>query len=278
MKRRNFLKTLGAGGLVGASLINTVQAQTAPSVPPVASAAGYNNLVFSDEFDSPPDIGYGTAGHKWNAGLWWEWPIPDPSCFVQSGTVLTIYNPPKMQGCNLCTQTAPVGPNGVRVPVGTQFLYGYFEARMICWDWSAFWLFCWDRPVVHGIAVNPNNPMTWTNEIDIIETDGGFTTSAWMTLHSNSSGDNGVPDKINSNNRHDTNDTLVGYWHNYGLLWTSTQLTWFIDGIPVMSLTPYASTNQPVTLVLTAAPNGVNGTPSTVNPPETKIDWVRVWR
>jgi beta-glucanase (GH16 family) len=97
-------------------------------------------------------------------------------------------------------------------------------------------------------------------------------------LHQNSSGDGGVPDAMNSNNRHDTNTPLVGYWHNYGLLWTPNQLTWYVDEIPIMSLPPYASTNQPTQLILTAGAGGVNGSPSKTNPPIIKVDWVRVWQ
>jgi len=273
MQRREFIGlTLATGG----TLLGTQQpaiAQTVLVPPPMAAKAGFTTLVFQDEFDVWPDIGFGENGHQWQAGLWWE-QVPNPLSFKQFGTTLTIMGGPS-QPVNLCTQDHVI-PAGATSAGGTQFLGGYFEARMQCWDWSAFWLFCWDRPWVWASKVDPNNPMTWTNEIDIVETDPGFYNSVWHTLHRNSSGDS-LPDQQNSPVEFDTNTGIVGYWHNYGLLWTQNKLTWFVDEIPVLSLPPYPSTWQPTQLVLTAAPGGVNGSPSKTPIPVTKVDWVHVW-
>lgn len=266
MNRKSFLQTVGLGAL-GLHASKLYAATSPPAAPPQALANGYSNLIFSDEFDVMPDIGYGTDGHKWNAGLWWETP-PSPSAFSQAGSVLTI-QASATQAVDLCTQYHDYSG-------GERFMGGYFEARMNCFDWSAFWLLCWDRPTVYGSKVDPNNPLTWTNEIDIVETDPGYPYSAWCTLHKNSSGDS-LPDQQNYPAEMKLNTASVGYWHNYGLLWTQAQLTWFIDEIPVLILPPYASTWQPVQLILTASPGGVNGSQSKTLPPITKVDYVRVW-
>lgn len=268
MKRREFLSTVAAGS-VGAKLTAKALAAglNSPSVPPLAALNGYKNLIFDEEFDSFPDIGFGTVGHKWNAGLWWE-PVPDPSVFIQAGSCLSIFAG-TLADVNLCTQYHDHSG-------GTSFLGGYFEARMWISDWSAFWLFCWDRPTVWGSLVDPANPMTWTNEIDIVESDYKYHDSVWCTLHRNSSGD-GLPDDQNYPAEVQCNTPMVKYWHDYGLLWTVDEVTWFIDEIPVRTVKPYASTWQPVQLVLTAAPGGVNGSPPDGSNPITKVDWVRVW-
>jgi beta-glucanase (GH16 family) len=112
---------------------------------------------------------------------------------------------------------------------GTYFRGGYFEARLKCSDWSAFWLFCADRPTVWDGLVNPNNPLTWTNEIDIIETDPNTPQTAYLTLHKNTSGDGGVPDQFREPHIIPTAFTLIGQWHTYGLLWTQIQISWYID-------------------------------------------------
>jgi serralysin len=235
--------------------------------PPLAVAAGYNTLVFSDDFTVFPDIGYGTDGHKWNAGMWWE-TVPAPTCFSVANSILTI-TASATENVNLCTQYHDATG-------GTKFTGGYFEARMRCTDWSAFWLYCWDRPTVYGSKVLQSNPLTWTNEIDIIESDPGYPNTAWCTIHKNSSGDT-FPDVQNNPDFFNLNTDVIREWHIYGLLWTQNALTWFVDEIPVLTLPPYASTWQPVQLILTAAPGGVNGSTSQTPTPITQIDWVRVW-
>lgn len=245
----------------------------AATVPPRATAAGFNQLVFEDDFTAL-DIAFGeNTGQKWNAGLWWD-NIPDKSLFKCSGTTLTI-EATEDHHTDLCTQHHNI-PNGATEAGGTQFLGGYFEARMCCFDWSAFWLFCWQRPWIWGDKVKPDDPSTWTNEIDILETDGGKPYWAWNTLHKNSSGD-GIPDEQNWPAIAETNSLIIGEWHNYGLLWTEELLTWFIDGIPCREVKPYPGTWKPVQLILNAAPKGVGGSPTMTHPPCTKIDWVRVW-
>jgi beta-glucanase (GH16 family) len=246
---------------------NSAASSIAP--PEQASSAGFSKLAFDDEFgDGSLDVGYGTDGHKWNAGLWWE-KIPSPSAFSVDGGVLTI-TASATQAVDLCTQFHDATG-------GTYFKGGYFEAYMNCTDWSAFWLFCADRPHVWGNQVLPSNPMTWTNEIDVIETDGKFPNTAVCTLHKNTSGDGGVPDQINQPNNFPLNQKLLGGWHTYGVLWTTNQVTWYVDNIKVATTAPFQSTWQPVQLILTAAPGGVNGSPSTVLPPTTQVKWVRVW-
>jgi Glycosyl hydrolases family 16 len=239
---------------------------------------GYNKLIFEDDFTSAPDIGYRETGHKWTSGIWWyQDKTPDKSHFIWDGKdKLTIQVNPgdEMEHCDLCTQY--YDHSG-----GTQFEYGYFEARLWVSDWAAFWLFCWDRPTVHGDKVLPSDPMTWTNELDIIEGDGGYANRAYCSLHKNTSGDGGVADEMNKGGRNwfDTNAPLSKYWHDYGLLWHPNYLTWFIDSVPILTLEPaYPSTNQPTQLILTAGRGGVGGSPSTQEPPQLKIDWVQVWR
>jgi beta-glucanase (GH16 family) len=268
MGRRGFIGSiLGATGTCFLGVKRSTAKAAAQRPPPLAVSAGFSNLIFDEEFDRRPDIGFGSDGHKWNAGLWWE-TIPSPNAFSVSDSILTITAGANDE-VNLCTQYHDASG-------GTRFLGGYFEARMSCTDWSAFWLFCWDRPTVYGNKILPSDPLTWTNEIDIVETDGGYPNSAWCTLHKNSSGDS-LPDQQNYPAQVNLNTSAIGEWHVYGLLWTEDAVRWFIDDIPVLAVPPYASTWQPVQLILTAAPGGVNGSTSRTVPPITQIDWVRVW-
>lgn len=250
--------------------------------PPQAAAAGYEKLIFDDDF-TDLDIAFGeNTGQKWNAGLWWYAP-PDLSRYeIQEGTILKITGyddgtgPGGVDHVDLCTQFHDTtDPNGVRG--GIKFLGGYFEARMCCFDWSSFWLFSWGRAWTWKDEVKPDDPKTWCSEIDILETDGGKVNTAWETLHKNTSGDGGVPDEQNWPNEIHMNVSPIGEWHDYGLLWRQEDLTWYIDGIPTLVVKPYESTWQPVQLIFGAAPKGVGGSPTATHPPITQIDWVRVW-
>ena len=237
------------------------------SPPPQAIAAGFWNLGFDEEFKGPLDIGYGTSGHKWNASLWWE-PVALASAFCVQDGVLTI-TATASEKAELCTQYHDASG-------GRYFLGGYFEARMRCSDWSGFWLFCANRPRVYGDRIRPSNPLTWTNEIDIIETDPGLPNTAFCTVHKNTSSDGGVPDEQNDA-PFPIPGPVLGAWHTYGVLWTQNQITWYVDNVKVATARPYSSTWQQVQLILSASPGGVNGSASTVLPPVTQVQWVRVW-
>jgi beta-glucanase (GH16 family) len=236
--------------------------------PPQAAAAGFRELGFDEEFGSPPDIGYGTPGHKWNAGLWWE-PVAPASAFRVQDGVLTI-TATASEKVELCTQYHDASG-------GTYFRGGYFEARMRCSDWSAFWLYCADRPRVYGNRVLRPNPLTWTSEIDIIETDPGSANTAFCTVHKNTSGDGGVPDQQNDPDYFPIPSPVLGAWHTYGVLWTQSQIIWYVDNVKVATARPFPSTWQPMQLILSASPGGANGSVSSVLPPVTEVQWVRVW-
>lgn len=244
--------------------------------PPRAQAAGFSNLVFEDDF-AVLDVAYGpNTGQRWNAGLWWD-KIPDPSCFSTSGTALRIEVPKDEDHIDLCTQhhdltTTPDLSAGIIFQPG-----GFFESRIRTYNWDAFWLFCASRPWNYGSKVDPANPMTWTNEIDILESDGGYPCWIWNTLHKNTSSDS-LPDEQNWPHVAECNVPMCGEWHDYGLLWTKELLTFFLDGMPVREVKPYESTWQPVQLILTAGRGGVGGSPNKTEPATISVDWVRVWQ
>lgn len=249
----------------------------APTPPPQAVTAGFTELFFADDFDAL-DLGLGTPGHKWNGGLWYE-TVPPSSDFSASNSILTI-TATATSNTNLCTQHY----DSTGGASGTPFLGGYFEARMYCTDWSAFWLYRWKQPYTSNPPVSPSDPTTWINEIDIIESDPGvnYANLAFCTLHKNTGGSGGVPDEGNGGATDQFpmpgGGKTVGEWHIYGVLWTQTAVTFFVDNIQIASFPPYPSTWQPVQLILSAQPGGVTGqSQSTVIPPITLVDWVRVW-
>src|SRR5205823_232235 len=97
----------------------------------------------------------------------------------------------------------------------------------------------------------------------------------------------GVPDQYSpSDNWHvDLGlGDLADSWHTYGLLWTPTKVSWYLDGQQIATATLYAnSTNQPMFMLLSMWNGGAlsgSGTPSAAAPSviESQFDWVRVWQ
>lgn len=272
-EKKKVVATLLAGVLPFTSYVMAKHHRPAPDLvecptpPPQAVAAGFERLSFDEECKAPLDIGYGTDGHKWNAGLWWE-SVPSSSAFRVRNSILTI-TAGASNGVNLCTQYHDYSG-------GRYFLGGYFEARMLCSDWSSFWLYQAARP---SITISSSNPLTWCSEMDIIETDPGkeWTNYVFCTIHKNSSSSGGIPDEQNSPDYFQTRRPIIGAWHTYGLLWTQTEISWYVDNVKVATARPFASTWQPAQLILGAGPGGVHGSSSTILAPTTQIHWVRVW-
>src|SRR5207249_2536737 len=87
-------------------------------------------------------------------------------------------------------------------------------------------------------------------EIDAFEGQGSEPTSFYGTLHLNSCGCYGVSDQQNGNNWSNVGVDLTAGFHTYGMLWTATTITWYLDGKALMSAPVYPSTNQPMFLLL----------------------------
>jgi serralysin len=139
--------------------------------------------------------------------------------------------------------------------------YGYFEMRADipanAGGWPAFWLLPADR--------------SWPPELDVMEVLTKDANAAWTTVHSATGGhtmDQGVefiPE---------TTDGM----HSYGVLWTRTDLTWYVDGVEVFHAATPADMNKPMYMIANLALGGWGGgvAPGQL-PAEMKIDYVRAY-
>jgi serralysin len=172
------------------------------------------------------------------------------------------------------------------------FTGGYFESRMR-WTkgngaWPAFWLLSYRH------AVNPAWPsinpycalnglvpaLCYAAELDVFEGQGSEPNVFYGTIHRNSSEDYGVRDSQNANNYHDVGIDLTAAFHAYGMLWTATEIRWYLDGRFIHSAPVYDSTNQPMFLLLDMYIGGwTSGTDATTpNELKAEVDWVQVWQ
>jgi beta-glucanase (GH16 family) len=143
--------------------------------------------------------------------------------------------------------------------------YGYFEMRARLPSgkgmWPAFWLLPKDG--------------TWPPELDVMEMLGDRPTRVYLTPHSFAGGKHSFHTM-----QADLSDTSAAP-HRFGLLWTSKDLTWFVDRRPAASYPTPADMTKPMYLVASLAVGGTwPGAPdsSTCFPATMDIDYIAAWR
>jgi len=258
----------------------------APTPPSQAVHAGYSSLVFDDEFGS---INLSNSGNDNN---WYtNWPrslsAPVPTYPWGPGPNEALYGTYTLvpwSGLEIVLNSNAGGGVAIyghcpgSVVCGPYLLFGYFEARM---KWSApdgttpgmvFWLEA--KPYFEGTDFDEGLGIgneAWC-ELDIYEPYGTNHYAINTTMHSWYRTSGGVVTNTkNSNSGHATKtDPLDGDWHTFGLLWQKGLIIWYLDNVPVQTLTSYPICDtQPMTIIA-----GVQGqVPQTVH-----VDWIRVWQ
>jgi hypothetical protein len=135
--------------------------------------------------------------------------------------------------------------------------YGYFEMRAQMpagmGTWPAFWM------LFH---------QTGSSEFDIVETYGVNPSSVFQTVH-----------QSQYTNSQETSFAWSSGWHTYGMLWTASHVTYYIDRVPRVTFPSY--TNTPGYLIANLALEGrADRAPdaSTIFPLQMKIDYIRCWQ
>jgi len=250
-----------------------------PAVPPPATTpalppAGYQ-LVWEDEFE-------GTAldTSKWTpqTGPRRDAQNTQDAVVVQGGVLrVTTYTE---AGVN---KTAFLTTGGK-----LDATYGYFEARIRFQDapgeWCAFWL----QSPTNGTPLG--DPARAGVEIDVVEhrvTDqGGWQLADYVALNLNWDGYG--PERQNRQlvTPVPNGAVLQGQWHTYGLLWTPTAYTFYVDAIPLWTISDAVS-QRSETLQLTCEVEDASwagfiprGGYAERASSETgmQVDWVHVWQ
>ena len=243
------------------------------SAPEPVADLGYQ-LRFSDCFDT-------LSRSVWCSNQWWEPTPPLGTQYAEDGVLHLVRR--RSDGYpNVTVSSEPCGQANPK-----SFRQGYFEARMrwtgVPGSGPAFWLLS----TAH--ATNPNwpqpacpQPTCLSAEIDVFEGYGNHLDVFTGSIHRNSCGCYGEPSQMNSNNWQPQPGMNLSGWHVYAARWTSTNVTWYLDGRSIMSASVYDSTDQPMHVLFynwrTPWEPG-NGT-SAATPAElhTEVDWVRVWQ
>ena len=273
MGEANVRRVLAAAILATTALTRTAAfAAFDPSNP---AASGYT-LSFEDDFrGSTIDPRKWRTAYHWGANttinneLDYYIDIQDPNHpgqgidpFHLSNGILTI------QAAKNTVNGHPYTSGAMATYNSFSQTYGYFEARMQmpCGQglWPAFWLDSEDNQ--------------WPPELDVVEMVGQNPTTLINTEHDNVNGKDVskqcwpypvVPD-------------MTQGFHRYGLLWTSTDLTWYFDGQPVCHIPTQPSQHKAMYMIVNLAvgSGGWTGTPtaSTPFPQHLRVDYVRAYR
>jgi beta-glucanase (GH16 family) len=249
--------------LLAVLIVPSAIAQTAP---PQAVAAGYTNLVFDDEFNSPDSVSPdGTGNYNWYTTNFNSpsLSLPSSGYSIQNG-YLEINTDISGYGDGL--QTAD--------PYNTTraWQHGYFEANFLFCSycsqgsgWPTFWSYSLEQATGQLPQGSP------FPELDFMEyyTQGS---RSWYltTVHQWQNGtkvdnSNNVP-RVPAN-------TNFGTWHKFGCLWTPNLVRWYFDDKLVTTVqtgpgTPFTALEQSRMFLVLGA--GVNW--------PMYVDYVHVWQ
>jgi beta-glucanase (GH16 family) len=265
-----------------ASVTATTAACPTTSEPAPIAGLGYHQ-VFRDDFDT-------LNRSVWDNHIWYD-AAPLPAWinfqYAQSGILHLATSRTFLYG------TTPYPENTITTQTsGRTFQQGYFEARMK-WTgghgaWPGFWLLSYRHatnpawPNVNPYCSQNGLPTAqcYSAELDAFEGQGSEPTAFYGTIHRNSSGTYGVRDQQNANNWQNVGVDLTASFHTYGMLWTASEITWYLDGRALMSAPVYDSTNQPMFLLLQMWTGGWTYNPDSTTPAnlETQVDYMQVWQ
>ena len=253
--------------------------------PDAIAGLGYHQ-VFRDDFST-------LDRSVWDSHIWYDDPPKSAWTGFQSaeGGVLHLRTSRNWFWGGGASDNWPINTVTTQTS-GLTFTQGYFEARMK-WTgargaWPGFWLFSYRHatndfwPSINPFCANNGLPtaLCYSAELDVFEGQGAEPDVFYGTIHRNSSGDYGATEKQNGNNYQEQGSNIAADWHTYGMLWTASQITWYLDGRALMSAPTYDSTNQPMYLLLQMWVGGWTGDPSSTTPDvlETQVDYVDVWQ
>jgi beta-glucanase (GH16 family) len=279
----NLQINLGDGQKV--MLANTHAAQVTASDVDTGVNLAAMHLTFDDEFNGPLSFGsstVNTGSHVWNTtysgGVRTEKSnaeqelYVDPSYdklglnpFSDSNGVLTI-----KAGKTPSADAAAVGMPYISGALTTQGSfaqeYGYFEAGIETPAGQGLWPAFWLLPAGGG----------WPPELDVMEqvdNVAGKPTTTYSTVHS------AVTPTISDAVQMPQN--LTGGFHVYGMNWTASTITFYVDGQQIAKMATPADAHQPMYMLLDLAVGGTwPGSPNAStdwSTAEMKVDYVRAY-
>ncbi len=259
---------------LGAVGMRVTAAQPEPSPGTKLDLSGYH-LTFDEEFNT---LSAGPPGSpaKWETAYFYgarKGPgfLLDPSVgglgqtpYSLKDGVLTIESKATTPELEAAGVADPFTTGQIDTHESFSQQYGYFEVRAqvpgVVGSSSAFWLLPLSGP--------------WPPEIDIMEVAGQSPNDLSTTNHFDKSG-------VTSHDYFDAGD-LSRAMHVYGLLWTRSTLTWFLDGKAVFTAPTAPDEHQPMYVLVSLYTHSESSWLQRPKDPGTyrahyRIDWVHVY-
>jgi hypothetical protein len=251
--------------------------------PAQAQAAGFTKLVFNSDFST--ELSLSNSGPWYNPGIWFQSAATGNLTPTDSGGVLNLsWSPGDAAGGVTVGTMAPTGLSN------TSWQYGYIEVSMafppVTGIWPAIWMES-DTATTSFVPTESNHSYSevdifvWQSQIPNTFNGGIHTLVAAAGAH--------VSDVQNTDGHNTANfpsGTNLGNFNTYGVLWTSSQISWYFNNTLVFSATasqyPQAFSvlkSGPMYLMLSnqAGANWQVGNSHPTSTADMKVQWVHVW-
>jgi Glycosyl hydrolases family 16 len=251
--------------------------------PAQAQAADFAKLVFNSDFST--GLSLSNSGPWYNPGIWFQSAATGNLTPTDSGGVLNLSWSPGDAAAGVTVGT--MAPTGLS---NTSWQYGYIEVSMafppVTGAWPAIWMES-DTATTSYVPTESNHSYSqvyifaWQSQIPNTFNGGFHTLVAAAGAH--------VSD-VQNNDGHNTasfpSGTNLGNFNTYGVLWTSSQISWYFNNKLLFTAT--SSTYPKAFDVLNAGPMylmlsnqaGANWQVGNSYPTSTadmKVQWIHVW-
>jgi hypothetical protein len=249
---------------------------TVTIVPP--QAAGYA-LAWQDTFSKLSVCTTNSAGCNWWRGVWGN-PNPPGTVTDPQGSYADL-NWGHTQATS-DTDLTTASSNGTYYHAWT---YGYFEVSMAFNANTGNWPAIWMRPVSAAGGGSANG-----GELDLFEWQSQSPSTGFSTVHVWQNGTD-IANNNSSNAWTIPAGTNLSNYNTYGVLWTPTKISWYLNNVLVKSVStasgPYATAfgKQQSYFLILSEQAGCNWTyaldapcKGQANPIDMKIKWVHVFQ
>jgi beta-glucanase (GH16 family) len=267
----------------GVLRLRRLAARGDPVLPAQAQAAGFTKLVFNSDFST--GLSLSNSGTWYNPGIWFQSAATRNLTPADSEGVLNLSWSPGDAATGVTVGT--MAPTGLS---NTSWQYGYIEVSMAFPPVTGIWPAIWMESDTATTSYVPTESNHSYSEVDIFVWQSQIPNTLNGGIHTWVAAAGAHVSDVQNNDGHNTasfpRGTNVGNFNTYGVLWTSSQISWYFDNTLVFSATasqyPQAFSvlnSGPMYLMLSnqAGANWQVGNSHPTSTADMKVQWVHVW-
>ena len=254
-----------------------------PVSPAQAQAAGFTKLVFNSDFSTA--LSLSNNGPWYNPGIWYQPAATGNLTPTDSEGVLNLSWSPGDAATGVTVGT--MAPTGLS---NTSWQYGYIEVSMafppVMGIWPAIWMES-DTATTSYVPTESNHSYS---AVDIFVWQSQTPNTFNGVIHTWVAAAGAQGSDVQNNNGHNTasfpSGTNLGNFNTYGLLWTSSQISWYFNNTLVFSATAsqypqaFSVLNSGAMYLMLSNQAGANwqvGKSLPTSTADMKVQWVHVW-